>query len=383
MWSRQLSNQKLTICSYFGFGNLCLTIARYAKVMKKLTVNLLVSAALGLSITAMSGCAMTTAGVKKGDERNFVRSLNDVNAGRAIKARMTRAEGFKLKSVDVEVAEGIVVLSGNVPDQATKIEAERIAWSAPRVDEVGNEIQVKQGRSFVRSTKDSVLTSSVKTRLLADKSVKGRNINVESHDGIVYLLGVARTPQELERAARIASTTSGAREVVSYMKLADNAPKTPVGYTTPSTPTQSYDTGSYQPLVAPQNYQSYSAPQPPAASAQIGQAQVAPPSYRALPQGLSATPNTPALGPQTPYYIDPATGAKMPVPDNAVPLGPTAPATIGDMGDQLGKAFPTDDALGAYRSGAAGEAVSIIESEPFYIDPETGQEIPVSYIQGR
>ncbi|WP_371396726.1 BON domain-containing protein [Fretibacter rubidus] len=356
--------------------------------MKKLTVNLLVSAALGLSVTAMSGCAVTTAGVKKGDERNFVRSLNDVNAGRAIKARMTRAADFKLKHVDVEVAEGIVVLSGNVPDQATKIEAERIAWSAPRVDEVGNEIQIKNGRSFVRSTKDSVLTSSVKTRLLADKSVKGRNINVESHDGIVYLLGVARTPQELERAARIASTTSGAREVVSYMKLADNAPNTPVGYSAPAVPTPNYDTGSYQPLVAPQNYQSYTAPQAPAASAEIGSAQAGSansgqPQYRALPQGLSATPSAPALGPQTPYYIDPATGAKLPVPDNAIPLGPTAPAKIGDMGDQLGKAFPTDDALGAYRGGAAGEAVSIIESEPFYIDPETGKEIPVSFIQGR
>ena len=353
--------------------------------MKKLTVNLLISATLGLSVTVMSGCAMTTAGVKKGDERNFVRSLNDLNAGRAIKARMTRAEGFKLKHVDVEVAEGIVLLSGNVADQQTKIEAERIAWSAPRVNEVGNEIQIKSGSSFIRSTKDGVLTSSVKARLLADKAVKGRNINVESHDGIVYLLGVARTPQELERAARIASTTSGTREVVSYIKLADNAPLEGQSYTTPQSPsTQTYDTTTYQPLVAPQNYQNY-APAP----APVPQAQVATPSYRALPESLSATPQ--ALGPQTPYYIDPATGAKMPIPDNAVPvpnpnLGAAvgsisgAPSSIGDMGDRLGKAFPTDDALGAYRSGSAGEAVSIIESEPYYVDPETGREIPISHL---
>lgn len=360
--------------------------------MKKLTVNLLVSAALGLSVTVMSGCAMTTAGVKKGDERNFVRSLNDLNAGRAIKARMTRAEGFKLKHVDVEVAEGIVVLSGNVPDQQTKIEAERIAWSAPRVDEVGNEIQIKSGSSFIRGTKDGVLTSSVKARLLADKSVKGRNINVESHDGIVYLLGVARTPQELERAARIASTTRGTREVVSYMKLADNAPRptqgySGQGYTSPQAQPQNYDTTTYQPLVAPQNYQNY-APAP----APVPQAQAPQPSYRPLPKGLSATPQPPALGPQTPYYIDPATGAKMPIPDNAIPvpnpnlgtisgaLSGGAPASIGDMGEQLGKAFPTDDALGAYRSSSAGEAVSVIESEPYYVDPETGREIPISHL---
>jgi len=57
-----------------------------------------------------------------------------------------------------------------------------------------------------------------------------------------------------------------------------------------------------------------------------------------------------------------------------------APNSVGDMGDQLGKAFPTDEALGAYRSGSSGEAVSVIESEPYYVDPDTGQEIPVSFL---
>ena len=41
---------------------------------------------------------------------------------------------------------------------------------------------------MVRNAKDSVLTTLVKARLTADRYVKGRNINVESHDGIVYLL---------------------------------------------------------------------------------------------------------------------------------------------------------------------------------------------------
>jgi len=331
--------------------------------MKKLTVNLLSATLLALSTSALSGCAVTTAGIKKGDERNFVRSLNDVNAARAIKARMKRAFDYKLGNVDVEVAEGIVLLSGNVPDQETRIEAERIAWSAPRVEKIGNEIQIKQGRSFIRGTKDGVLTSAVKTRLLADKAVKGRNINVESHDGIVYLLGVARNPYELERMARIASTTKGAREVVSYVKLADNQ-QTPESYgVTPSTQPLSYgaEAQGYQPLVAPQNYQNYSAPIAPTPQASA-------PSYRALPKALSATPQTSSGGG---YYIDPNTGARMPAP---------APQSVGDMGDQLGKAFPTDEALGAYRGGSAGEAVSVIESEPYYVDPDTGQEIPVSFL---
>ena len=116
--------------------------------MKNLTILPLIFFAL-----TVSSCAVTTAGVKKGDERNFVRSIHDVNAERAIKSRMTRAFDFNLKGVDPEVREGIVVLTGNVPSQKDRIEAERIAWSAQRVDQVGNEILVKDRQSHTRNVK--------------------------------------------------------------------------------------------------------------------------------------------------------------------------------------------------------------------------------------
>ena len=184
--------------------------------MKSLTI--FSAAILSLSLSACT--TVTTAGVKKGDERNFARSINDVSAERVVKARMARAHDFDLKGVNVDVREGIVLLAGNVPTQKDKIEAERIAWSAPRVDQIGNEILIKDKQGLVRNAKDGLLTTSVKTRLTADKYVKSRNINVESHDGVVYLLGVARNQAELERAAQIASETRGTREVVSYVKVA-------------------------------------------------------------------------------------------------------------------------------------------------------------------
>jgi len=338
-----------------------------------------------VSVTTLSACAVTTAGVKKGDERNFVRSVNDVSAERAIKARMRRAEGFSLKGVDVEVAEGIVLLSGNVKTPEDRIEAERIAWSAPRIIQVGNEVMLKDKQGAIRNTKDGLLNQSVRARLIADNAVKARNYNIEVHDGIVYLLGVARTPQELERATRIASTTRGTREVISYVTVhqAENA-----------------NTHQYASTPTP----GYSAPP----------VNAAPPTsnYRSLPQGLTSAPtlDSDALPDTEPYYLDPRTGERIELPPGVKPIpfvpdtpgslgagavpppgfrsgqaiaGQSAPARLPEMGDQLGKAFPSDDNLGAYRSGAAGEAVSIIESEPYYIDPDTGKEIPISFIQGR
>ena len=334
--------------------------------MKSLTI---FSAAL-LSLS-LAGCTtVTTAGVTKGDERNFARSVNDVSAERVIKARMRRAEGFKLKGVNVDVREGIVLLAGNVPRQEDRIEAERIAWSAPRVDQVGNEILMKDKQGAIRNAKDGLLTTSVKTRLTADKYVKSRNINVESHDGVVYLLGVARNQAELERAAQIASETRGTREVVSYVKVA-------------GIPSAISQFGQSARVAAPVQYAPTS-PQTPYAAPQ-----------RELPSFLTTTP-TPApsqaqpVPVPSPYAATPGiaapsgtvTAAPLSQPIPFTPQAPTAPAQISDMGDRLNKEFPSDNDLGKYRTGAAGEAVSIIESEPYYIDPETGKEIPVRFVNG-
>jgi osmotically-inducible protein OsmY len=342
--------------------------------MKKLTI-LLSASLLTFSSLSMGGCAVTTAGVKKGDERNFARSLNDVNAGRAIKARMSRVEGFKLGGVDVEVAEGIVLLSGNVPREEDRIEAERIAWSAPRISQVGNEIMLKGRQGNVRNLKDGILNKSVRARLTANKNVKGRNFNIEVHDGIVYLMGVARTEEELSLAAHTASTTKGAREVISYVRLADDQ-------------SSQYATGP-----------GYNGQPSNVASA---------PTYT-VPQSPYAAPAQPtvleddAIESGEPYYLDPQTGERVSIPEGVTPIPyvpDLGPGSLGSGGAPLPPAikqplvlgseiepstvagmtsFPSDDHLGAYRTGVAGEAVSVIESAPYIIDPNTGEIVPVKY----
>jgi len=301
---------------------------------------------------SLSGCAIASAGVKKGDERSVVSAVSDKNSSRLIKARMTRALDYKLGGIDVEVAQGVVLLTGNVPTQKDKIEATRIAWSAPGIRQVGNEALIKGKQSIFRNTKDGILEKTVRTRLGVDKLVKASNFNIETNEGIVYIMGVARTETELKRAAQIAATTKGARQVISYAQIAD---------------------------VSPEKRQELQA-----------QAHAILNPRRALPSILQVAPDGPI--PQAPNYSQaptlpqaPSYNAQAPAPITSAPLGqpipfsaPSTPHEI-DIGDRLGKELLTDQELGAYRVGQAGEAVSIIESAPYYVDPDTGKEIPIRY----
>ena len=329
-----------------------------------------VSLALCLAFaTTLSGCAIATAGFKKGDERSFAGTMQDVNAGRAISARMKRAHDFKLSGVDVEVAQSVVLLSGNVPTQQDKIEAARIAWSAPRIEQVGNEIMISDKQSFLRNAKDGVLEKSVRTRLLADKLVKGRNFNVETHEGIVYIMGVARTKTELKRAAQIAATTRGAKQVVSYATIVDmpaeqrlQAQAEADYILNPNRSLPDFLTAAPQPGISPaQPSQTYTAPD------------TAPDSYTLPDTVVQAQPAAPIqeLPLNAPLSFTP--------PPSTPQMGVAAAPSQIDMGDRLGKELPTDEELGSYRTGAAGEAVSIIESAPYYLDPDTGEEIAIRY----
>lgn len=291
---------------------------------------------LALAALMFSGCAITTAGVKKGDERNLLRSSHDVNIDRVVRARLKRNAAYDLTGVNIDVAEGIVVLSGNTLSEDARIEAERVAWSAQHVVQVGNEILVEGKQTVSQNARDGLLNNSVKARLVADRNVKARNFNIEVHNGKVYLLGVARHPAELERAAYIASTTKGTQEVVSYVRIHD-----------PSGPAT---------FEIPETYESYNASPTP-------QSQYAEQSYRELPQGLTSTPQAEFGGPQQaePYYVDPITKERIEIPPGVTPI-PLTPEQLSDMG------------LGAPLGNPS-------QTAPYYIDPETGKQIPVKFVQ--
>jgi len=308
--------------------------------MKKLTMLLSVSL-LSLSLPACT--SVMTAGVKKGDERNLARSINDVSAGRVIKARMLRQEGFELAGVDVEVAQGIVVLSGNVPRDVDRIEAERIAWSGPQILQVGNEVLISTKQGIINNTKDGILNKSVRARLIATKSVKARNYDIEVNNGVVYLLGVARTPTELSQAAYIASTTKGTAEVISYVRLANDQ-----SLMTAQGPGFNGEPSASQMAMAP----SYGEPYTPLSQAP-GPDTISEPLQNYGNSAPSTGLDNDAIESGEPYYRDPVTGERVIIPEGVTPI--------------------------PYVPGVSPAPISDGTQAPYNIDPATGNMVPVSY----
>lgn len=70
-----------------------------------------------------------------------------------------------------------------------------------------------------RVVDDSVITTKVKSVLLADATVKGLNISVDTVGGAVTLTGTAATQAERAQAEALAAGVEGVRSVVNRISV--------------------------------------------------------------------------------------------------------------------------------------------------------------------
>ena len=66
---------------------------------------------------------------------------------------------------------------------------------------------------------DSWITSKVKSQMLADKTVKGTNITVNTTKGVVTLSGTAGSQEESDKAAEIARNVQGVKDVENDIRV--------------------------------------------------------------------------------------------------------------------------------------------------------------------
>ena len=159
------------------------------------------------------------AGVAASQERGFKGAMNDTEIRLQINDLWFQESITLYRKVNLQVQEGKVLLTGNVPDPETRLNAVRLAWQAHGVREVINEIEVTDKSSLTDSAQDVWITTQLKAKLLIDSEVSSINYSIETVNQVVYLMGVAQSQAELDRVIGHAKNISYVRRVVNYMRV--------------------------------------------------------------------------------------------------------------------------------------------------------------------
>ncbi|MGE8496197.1 MAG: BON domain-containing protein [Pseudomonas sp.] len=112
---------------------------------------------------------------------------------------------------------GVVLLAGQTPRAELKELAEQAARKANGVVKVHNELQILPPTSFLARSNDSLLTTKIKTQMLADSSIPGSRIKVITENGIVYMLGLV-SRQEANQATNLVQSVSGVQKIIKLFQ---------------------------------------------------------------------------------------------------------------------------------------------------------------------
>lgn len=171
------------------------------------------------AVGAVGAIGAATTSVVTGQDRSVGRSIDDSTATAEVKRRLMAFDRQAYAHVDVQVSRGQLLLSGTTPRQEDKDFAERIAWNVSTVESVSNQISVGAAPSMMRTSQDNFISAQVRTKLLSDPQIKGVNFNIETRSGVVYLMGVARSDDELSRALELTRFVGGVERVVSLVEV--------------------------------------------------------------------------------------------------------------------------------------------------------------------
>lgn len=180
-------------------------------------------------ILTLTGClpviftAATTSTVVLAKDQPVGSTIDDAKISASIKATFLKNNFKELYTkISVKVVQGRVLYTGMVDKEEDIVTAVQIAWNQPHVKEVINELKVdKKSNHFdlLQYTKDTMITSQIKSKMFADRAIKAVNYTVITMDGVVYLFGAARSEEELEKVADIAAKIKGVEKVISHVKI--------------------------------------------------------------------------------------------------------------------------------------------------------------------
>ena len=180
---------------------------------------MLVSGCAVVAVGAVGAVAGTGAAVAS-DPRSSGTVLNDKTLQTKLSAKYSN---YQDANIYVNVYNGTVLLTGQVPKSGIRESAEFEAKASPGVKQIYDYLEVRLPQSFAASSTDSYTTTQIRTKMLSLGAVDSSSGKIVTTNDVVYILGVV-TPAQAKTVASTAASVGGVKKVITLFEYVTPAP---------------------------------------------------------------------------------------------------------------------------------------------------------------
>ena len=156
------------------------------------------------------------------DPRTVGMQIDDTIMQKNLIARLTLTEKKYFLSIQVEVLDGRIFVTGKVDKAEEKIKITKMAWETKGVRSVKNALEIRGKSNFKSSAKDILITSQLRTALIINKKIKSGNYTLETIDKKIYIFGISMDLEEKQKVIEEANEIYGVKEIIPTIYLVED-----------------------------------------------------------------------------------------------------------------------------------------------------------------
>ena len=153
------------------------------------------------------------------DPRTIGMQIDDTIMQKNLSARLALSDKKYFLSIQSEVLDGRIFLSGKVDEPEEKIKITKMAWETKGTRSVKNAITIKGQSNFKSTAKDILITSQLRTALIFNKLIKSGNYTLETINKKIYIFGIAEDDKEKKEVIAEANKIYDVDQVIPTIYL--------------------------------------------------------------------------------------------------------------------------------------------------------------------
>ena len=173
---------------------------------------------VGYSSTGVLGTGVSVAM----DPRTIGTQIDDSIMQKNLRAKLIMMDKVYLLNVKTKVLDGRIFITGKVDTVEEKLKITKLGWEIKGARSVKNDLKIKEKFNFKQTAKDVLITSQLRTAMIANKKIKSANYDIDTYKKIIYVYGISQNEEERAEVINEAKKVLDVEDVVTSIFLVED-----------------------------------------------------------------------------------------------------------------------------------------------------------------